>query len=252
MRQFSKEQLIEVEFWRTSPTESPSSDAVDNILHKCAEARTLLKEIRMHGKFFSRASVVLELGAGQAWASALVKREFPHLVAYASDISPYAVCSVNKWEHVFSSRVDRVFSCPSNEIPLEDNSIDLVFCFQAAHHFRTHRTTLVEIRRVLKEGGACLYLQEPCCPRLWYSIARWRVNRKRPEVPEDVIVHRKLVAIAEEVGLSASYKLVPHTTNKGPLETIYYDLLSRFKMLRFFLPCSADFIFLKNGGGETR
>jgi SAM-dependent methyltransferase len=245
MERFSREQLIEVEFWRTSPTEGPDSNAVENILHKCAEARIFLRELRIHSDFFARASITLELGAGQAWASALVKREFPHLVTYASDISPYAVRSVTKWEQVFGSKVDRVFACPSNEIPLENESVDLVFCFQAAHHFRSHRTTLIEIRRVLKPGGFCLYLQEPCCPRFWYRLAYWRVNRKRPEVPEDVIVHRKLAAMAVEVGFSASYSLTPHTMNKGLIETIYYACLCGLKPLRYLLPCGADFIFLK-------
>jgi len=245
MKGFSEEQRVEVEFWRTSPTENPDSNAVENILHKCAEARILLRELRLHSVFFERASVVLELGAGQAWASALVKREFPHLVTYASDISPYAVRSVAKWDHVFCSKVDRVFACPSNEIPLEDGSVDLVFCFQAAHHFRAHRTTLLEIKRVLKSSGVCLYLQEPCCPWFWYPLANWRVNHKRPAVPEDVIVHRKLASIAAEIGFSASYNLVPHTMNRGPIETIYYAFLGRVKPLRYLLPCAADFIFLK-------
>lgn len=245
MRGLSREQLIEVEFWRNSLTEGPDCGAVDNILHKCAEARILLRELRMHSSFFERASIVLELGAGQAWGSALAKREFPHLVTYASDISPDAVRSVSKWERVFSSKVDHVLSCPSNKIPLEDESVDLVFCFQAAHHFRAHRSTLLEIRRVLKRKGFCLYLQEPCCLRFWYPLAYWRVNRKRPEVPEDVIVHRKLVAIAEEIGFSASYNFVPHTMNRGPVETLYYALLGWAKPLQYFLPCSADFIFFK-------
>jgi SAM-dependent methyltransferase len=241
----SREQLIEVEFWRTSPTENPDTNAVENILHKCAEARLFLKEIRMYSNLFEQASVVLELGAGQAWASALVKREFPHLVIYASDISPYAVRSVVKWEHVFCSKVDRVFACPGNEIPLEDSSVDLVFCFQAAHHFRAHRTTLLEIKRVLKSRGVCLYLQEPCCPQFWHPLANWRVNRKRPEVPEDVIVHKKLVTIAREIGLSASYNLAPNAMNKGPFETIYNAFLGRFKLLQYLLPCAADLIFRK-------
>jgi SAM-dependent methyltransferase len=241
----SPEQLVEIDYWRTSLTESPDSTSVDNILHKCAEARILLTEIRSYSNLFAHASVVLELGAGQAWASALVKREFPHVRAYASDISPYAVRSVHKWEHVFSSKVDRVFACPSDDIPLDVESVDLVFCFQAAHHFRKHRSTLVEIRRILKTGGVCLYLQEPSCPVFWYSAAHWRVNRKRPEVPEDVIVRKKLAAVAEEIGFAASCKLVPHTINRGVLETIYYALLAQIKSLQYLVPCSADFIFVK-------
>lgn len=245
VNELSKEQQIEVDFWKTSPTENPDANTLDNILHKCAEARLFLREMRMYSRFFAQASVVLELGAGQAWASAIVKREFPQVVAYASDISPYAVRSVAKWEYVFRSKVDQVFPCPSNEIPLEDNSVDLVFCFQAAHHFRAHRKTLMEIKRVLRNGGTGLYLQEPCCPQLWYPLANWRVNHKRPEVPEDVIVHRKLVAIAEQVGFLASYELVPHTMNKAPIETIYYFLLTKIKPLQYFLPCAADFVFRK-------
>jgi len=245
MKQLSPEQLAEVNFWKTSPTESPDSSSIDNILHKCAEARIFLAEVRMYSSLFACASVVLELGAGQAWASALLKREFSHLVAYASDISADAVKSVNKWEHVFSSKVDRVMACPSDEIPLDDDSVDLVYCFQAAHHFRKHRSTLVEINRILKPGGTCLYLQEPSCLEFLYPAARWRVNHKRPDVPEDVIVRGKLTAIAEEVGFRASCALVPHTINRGVFEAVYYALLARVRPLQVLLPCSADFIFCK-------
>ena len=244
-KSLSAEQLREVEYWRTSPTESPDSTSLENILHKCAEARVLLAEVRVHHNLFAQACTTLELGAGQAWASALVKREFPHLVAYASDISPHALRSVVKWEHVFCSNVDRVFACPSDEIPLKAESVDLVFCFQSAHHFRKHRSTLTEIRRVLKPGGVCLYLQEPSCSRFWYPVAFWRVNHKRPEVPEDVIVRKKLLAIAEEVGFEASCQLVPHTMNRGVLETVYYGLLAGIAGLRYLVPCGADFIFRK-------
>ncbi len=247
----SPEQSLEVEFWRTSTTESPESTAVDNIVHKCAEARVFLASIRAHREFFSSASTVLELGAGQAWASALLKREFPHLVSYATDISPYAVRSVDKWEHVFQAKVDHVCACPSDEVPLADSAIDLVFSFQAAHHFRKHRSTLIEIKRVLKPGGVCLYLQEPSCPKFCYPAAYWRVNHKRPEVPEDVIVRRKLVSIAKEVGFEASYNLVPHTMDRGPFETVYYALLAKIAPLTYLLPCSADFVFRKPGGASS-
>jgi SAM-dependent methyltransferase len=247
-RAYSPAELLEVEYWRTSPSESPDSTSVENILHKCSEARVLLAQVRTYSSLFARASTILELGAGQAWASALVKREFPGVVAYASDISPYAVRSVHKWEHVFCSKVDRVFACPSDDIPLEAESVDLVFCFQAAHHFRKHRSTLVEIRRILKSGGVCLYLQEPCCPFFWYPAARWRVNRKRGEVlehVEDVIVHKKLAAVAEDVGFEASYKFVAHTMNRPVGGTIYYAFLGKVRPLQHLLPCTADFIFHK-------
>ncbi len=105
----------------------------------------------------------------------------------ATDISEFAVLSLPKWERLFEVEVDNSYACTSYETSESDDSIDQVFCFAAAHHFLAHKRTLHEISRILKPGGISFYFHEPATPKYLYSLAYWRVNRKRPQVPEDVL-----------------------------------------------------------------
>ncbi len=74
---------------------------------------------------FEAAASVLELGAGQAWASCTVKRLFPAARVVATDISEYAVVSAGKWEQLCQVRLDRVYPALSYQLSEADNSIDL-------------------------------------------------------------------------------------------------------------------------------
>ena len=119
---------------------------------------------------FEAATTILELGAGQGWASCLTKvllgGEHRFIV---TDVSEEAVQSVAIWERAFDTRIDEARGSPSFDLGMPDESVDLVFCFQAAHHFGAHRRTLAEVSRVLRPGGACLYLHEPTTPSYLYG-----------------------------------------------------------------------------------
>ena len=132
-------QKIEDEYWKNSPTECPQSDAVDHIIYQMIAARAFFEVFLRYQEVFSRAKTILELGAGQAWASCIVKRKFPLAHVTATDLSGHAVSSAHKWEHVFRTRLDAKRACRSYELAEGDESVDLVFCFQAAHHFAAHR-----------------------------------------------------------------------------------------------------------------
>ncbi|MBC8123328.1 MAG: class I SAM-dependent methyltransferase [Gemmatimonadaceae bacterium] len=215
------------------------------MINKFCEAKVLLQELEHYREYFTAARSVLEIGGGQGWASCLVKRCFPDKRVVVSDISRYAIASCQKWEYIFQVSLDDKFHCKSYEIPLDDESVDLVFCFQAAHHFVRHRKTLQEVRRVLSKGGVCLYLFEPVCRQYLYRASHARVNRKRPEVPEDVLVYKKISEIASQIGLDTSIRFNPTLTNRGPAEFVYYLLLQKIAALRQYLPCTADFVFTK-------
>jgi SAM-dependent methyltransferase len=240
----------ELEHWRSSPTERPGVFDPRNVVHKCTEAQVLLDAVDRHRERFEAAEDLLELGGGQGWAACLVKSLFKGRVI-GSDLSADAVASVSIWENVFRVRLDEILACPSYEVPIENGSLDLIFTFQAAHHFGAHRRTLAECRRLLRPGGALLYLQEPSAPAWIYPRAVARVNKKRAsydhDVVEDVLVPSELLRVASELGLAGSVAFTPTLSNRQPVEFLYYLALGRLKPLQRALPCTADFLFRRDG-----
>lgn len=242
-----KLEKIEVEFWRNDPDERPGSNSLENLTNKMSEARVLLEKLQRYGPLFAASRLILELGAGQAWGSCIVKRLWPTSRVLASDISPEAVTSVEAWAQRLGARPDAVLASKAYQIPIASCSVDLVWCFAAAHHFRAHRRAIFEVSRILKPKGHCLYLHEPSCRPAFYAAAHRRVNRKRPEVPEDVLRYPEILALSAKAGLRARALTDPTTTNRTPREAAYYSILAKSKFLASALPCTRDFVFEKPG-----
>ena len=239
----------ELEYWRGSPAERPDAFT---LVHKLSEGLVLLEAIERHRPRFERRQTILELGGGQGWAACLVKSMFDSTVI-ASDISTEAIATVPGWERLIDVSLDGALACPSFDIPLDDETVDLVFTFQAAHHFGAHRRTLAEAWRLLRPGGSVLYLQEPTSPEWIYPRAVARVNRKRAgyghEVVEDVLVPSRLLEIGRSLGFEASLSYAPTPTLRGPTEFLYYIVLGKLKPLQHWLPCTADLVFEKPPAG---
>lgn len=241
-----EKQKKEIDFWRTSPTESPSQFTIENIVNKISEAKRLLNKFNKYKELFNNNKIILELGGGQGWASCILKKNYltGQAIVINSDISKYAVQSAYNWERIFEINIENIV-CRCYEIPVKSNSIDIIFTFQAAHHFYKHRSTIKEIYRILKDGGVCLYLSEPSCMKYIYPLAYKRVNKKRPDVAEDVLIHKEISYLAEKIGFSAKTNYETSFINRNPIETIYYYILNKIKILRYFLPCEMDYIFIK-------
>ena len=235
----------EILFWRDDPHENPDANSLLPLIDKIKDTSLLLTCLDRHDDGFRDARHILELGAGQGWASCVVKRQYPRAAVTATDISPYAIESISKWERIFGTQVDRAYACRSYEIEEPDASVDCIFCFAAAHHFIAHRRTFQEIHRVLRPGGHCYYFYEPSCRQYLHAFARWRVNRKRPEVPEDVLVYPKIRALAAEAGLRSSLDFFPSTEKRGRFETLYFSALGALPPLQRLLPCTINYRFQK-------
>ena len=235
----------EIAYWRDSKDESPESDSIYNIVNKISDAGVLLDCLHRHCDKLSSAGKVLELGGGQGWASCVYKKIFPASHVTATDISEFAVASLHKWERLFQVKIDDSYACTSYQTREGDSSIDQIFCFAAAHHFLAHKRTLLEIGRILKPGGYAFYFYEPVTPRFFYPLARWRVNKKRPQVQEDVLIASRILELARLAGLDAQIDYYPSLIKRGAFETLYYFCLQRFPFLQRILPCSAIFIFTR-------
>lgn len=234
-------QQIELAVW----DDLKHQDWLENLSNKLSELRWLQPKLRAHDSQFRTAKTVLELGGGEGWASVVVKRLYPQAFVIASDISESAISGIDKWERIFEATVDQKLACKSYAVPLPDNSVDLIFTFQAAHHFVLQQESLAEAARLLRPGGACMYLNEPSCRRYIHPLAKWRVNRKRPECPEDVLVLEEMKRNAAEAGLQFQHRYSTETVNRGVIEGVYYKFLSTFPSFCNVLPCTADFVFAK-------
>jgi SAM-dependent methyltransferase len=205
-----------------------------------------LESLKRHRKLLVSEGRVLEIGAGYGWAACMYKYLFPGAHVITTDLSEASVEDRDRWERLFGVQVDTAYACSSDDIPEPDASMDMVFCFSSGHHFVQHGDTLKELHRVLKPGASAIYFHEPTSPRYLYRLARWRVNRKRPGVPEDVLIPSRLRRLARDSGLEASVIFCPHTQNRGEFETLYYGIMRRLRMLQYILPSTADFVFTRS------
>lgn len=250
MKKLSKQELdtkqkIEINFWQNSTHENPFLDSIHNIINKISDSEVFLNCLNQYQKKLSKSGRVLELGGGQGWASCIYKKTFPEAHVTSTDISEFATASLPKWERIFDVKLDNSYSCRSYEIPEPSETIDIIFCFSAAHHFLADRTTLTEIKRVLKPKGLCFYFYEPSAPEFFYPIALWRVNKKRPEVPEDVLIIKRLKKIAMDLNLGIEVNFYPSTLKRGTIEIIYYSLLKICPWLQRFFLITVNIIFNK-------
>ena len=239
--------LKEIDFWKESDQERPNVHSVETILEKSSNAKIFLKSLSEISNInLSEGSRVLEIGGGQGWASCVLKSLNPKINITTTDISDDAISSIQIWENIFKSEIDNKYACTADKTREKDEAIDFIFTFASAHHFITHRTALNEIYRILKVGGKCAYIFEPVTPAYLYSMAYKRVNRMRPEVPEDVLIISKLKSIALDNGLRLETIYTPYFSNRtGIIGTVYYCILYLMPFLQRLLPSTATLVFTK-------
>ena len=231
----------ELAHWANDPEENPDVFGIYGVLNKMYESRAFVKKLTAYNEYFMNADSILELGAGQGWASCITKNIFSTSTVYVSDLSLDAIKYLHKWEKIFNVNIDKSFACRSNEIPLDNDFINLIFCFQSAHHFTKHNDTMKEINRVLKPGGVCLYLSEPSCMKYMHSFAYKKINETRPNVPEDVLIYEEILKIGNENGF-----IVKNIIDSAfPCQNICHYLIRKIKLHKYLLICSSDFIFIK-------
>ncbi len=245
--ELQEKEKIEIEFWKNSASENPSVFTVENFINKNRQAEILLKKINKHDLRKTNPKNILELGAGQGWASCLMKKFiFPQASCIVTDISPYAIESIPYWEKVYQIKIDKAVACKSYQLPFPDDSFDFIFCYAAAHHFVEIEKTLSEVKRVLTKGGQCIFFYEPTCSKLFYPLHLKYVNGQRPEVPEDVLIPSELKKISENIGLKFEnhYDHSSQTTDSLVMK-LYFTLLNTVPLIKKILPSSSDLRFTK-------
>ncbi|SOB80592.1 Methyltransferase domain-containing protein [Sphingomonas guangdongensis] len=241
----AERERLELHFWEQSSTEGAGTFSIDNLLNKMSEAPVFASELERFAGEFSRAKTVLELGGGQLWSSCLVKARYPDAEVIGSDISASGIASAPMWENIFRVKLDGSFACTSYAIPMDDQSCDVVYAFQAAHHFGDHARTLTEVSRILRPGGVLLYLGEPVCSRLTYPVALKRVNRIRPEVHEDLLILDDMEKLASANDMQLDRFARADIIHPTPKKAFYYAALDAAPILRRVLPSAMSLRFRK-------
>ena len=243
----AKKEQIEIDYWKNSPFENPKVFTKENFLNKAQELKIFNYKVYKHLSLIRGKTRILELGAGQGWASCYLKRYFlPKAHFTTTDISEFSIESIKYWEAVFNTKIDQVLACRSYAVPLADQSFDLIFCFAAAHHFVKIEETLQELKRLLKPRGVAIFFYEPTCSKYLYPLHFRYVNKFNPHIPEDVFIPKEVKKIADQVGLT--YRNIYDA--KQPIIRslrlgLYFRLLKNLPFLQAYLPSSSDMIFTK-------
>ncbi len=227
--------------WGYSPIEI-KPDSIARLFDRGGDFKLFWEKIQERRAYFESASRIVEIGAGECWGTCALKAIFPHKTIIATDTSHTGLASAPYWEHVLRVRLDGVTACSNHELPFENESVDLIFAFQSAHHFVRHRRGLAELKRVLTRGGHALYLHEPSSRRLWYPLrgGGWSTTDTGPQ--KMYYFFPRIRSLAIDQGFVTQIHFVPTTTNKMPLSMAYFFLLSKFPPLRRVLPCIMDLV----------
>ncbi|HEV2723386.1 MAG TPA: methyltransferase domain-containing protein, partial [Thermoleophilaceae bacterium] len=110
-----------------------------------------------HARYRAAATLVggravLDAGCGVGWGSLLLAEADPDSLV-AVDISPVAIEAAR--ERAGAAAVDFKVG-DLEDLPLDDDSVDVVVCYEAIEHVYRPAVALDELRRVLRPGGILL------------------------------------------------------------------------------------------------
>lgn len=103
----------------------------------------------------AKDKVVLDIASGEGYGSFLLSKTAQQV--YGVDIDQSSVNHANK-KYVKNNL--QYLQGSTDNIPLQDNSVDIVFSFETLEHHDRHDKMMQEISRVLKQDG-CLYISSP-------------------------------------------------------------------------------------------
>ncbi|HEX3673505.1 MAG TPA: class I SAM-dependent methyltransferase [Rhizomicrobium sp.] len=102
--------------------------------------------------------VVLDVGCGWGRAFRMLKREFKPERIVGVDISAGMVAAAGAETAHLDFPVE-LHRADCSHLPLENGSVDLVFCHQSFHHLVAQPEALGEFHRVLRRGGLLLFAE---------------------------------------------------------------------------------------------
>jgi SAM-dependent methyltransferase len=138
-----------------------------------------------------RDRTVLLLGNGESYNELYLLTKRPRALIY-SDLSPVGLRELRR--HVDTASLGNLLfaAIDAMDLPLRDESVDLVYGFAFVHHLPDVERFLREAARVLRPGGRCVLMDNAYSP-LWQHLKLgWLAtlmrlsHRTQPRSPEDV------------------------------------------------------------------
>jgi SAM-dependent methyltransferase len=138
-----------------------------------------------------RDETVVLLGNGESAAELFMLTRKPRLLIY-SDLSPVGLRKLRAHvEPGLGSSL--VFAAiDALDLPLKDESVDVVYGFAFAHHLPDIEAFVVEVARVLRPGGRCVFMDNAYSPVWQHLKLGWLrplmrlSHRREPRSPEDI------------------------------------------------------------------
>jgi SAM-dependent methyltransferase len=130
-----------------------------------ARARNLREGLRLTGEALGPGPWrVLEVGAGCAWAGAVLAVAGHRVTAIDASLDPGDGLFAAARLRAPGSSLE-LAEADMEALPLEAGRFDLVLAVDALHYAREIQRALVELRRVTRRGGALLVLESPVYAR---------------------------------------------------------------------------------------
>ncbi|MBI2326782.1 class I SAM-dependent methyltransferase [Candidatus Curtissbacteria bacterium] len=117
-------------------------------------------------------SPYLEIGAEYGLASALLENKFK-ASGFSTDISLHSLTKAKDFAKKFNlGKIPKTICADAYNLPFKSNSFNFVFMYETLHHFPDPKPVLLEIRRVLAQGGVCFIGADPI--KSFFNIRLWR------------------------------------------------------------------------------
>lgn len=102
--------------------------------------------------------VIVDVGCGYGQSLQKLKQRFSPQQLFGLDIDLEMLDATQS--EASANNVDaKLVYCSTADIPLQDNSVDLMFCHQTFHHIIKQEESMQEFYRVLKPGGILLFAE---------------------------------------------------------------------------------------------
>ena len=104
-------------------------------------------------------NVIADVGVGYAHSLKKLHDRFNPEKLIAMDIDEEMLDQARLQAKTHNMENIDFVQCSSSQIPLDDNSVDMLFCHQTFHHLIYQEEAISEFKRILKPGGVLLFAE---------------------------------------------------------------------------------------------